>query len=62
MVDDPRPEQEHEHQRGHHRAAGAHREVTEHVEHGKRAGKICKPIQHRFNLERAPVLKARSGA
>ena len=32
MVDDPGPEQEHEHQRGDHRAAGAERDVTEHVE------------------------------
>ena len=32
LVDDHRPEQEHEHQRGDHRAAGADRDVAEHVE------------------------------
>ena len=54
VVDDPGPEQEHEDQRGHHRAAGAHREVAEHVEDRERAGKVGQPVEHRFNLVPAP--------
>ncbi len=57
MVDDPGAEHEHEHQRGDHRAAGAHREVAEHVEDRERAGKIGQPIEHRINPERTPLAR-----
>ena len=45
-----RAEQEHEDQRGHHRAAGAERDVAEHVEERERAGKVGQPVEHRINL------------
>ena len=35
VIDDPRAEQEHEDERGDHRAAGAERDVAEHVERGR---------------------------
>ena len=37
IVDDPGPEQEHEQRAGHHRAAGAERDVAEHVEGRERS-------------------------
>ena len=46
VVDDPRPEQKHEHAGRDHRAAGAQREVAEHVEDGDLVGKCGKPIEH----------------
>ncbi len=39
-VDDRRAEQEHEHRRGHHRAAGAERDVAKHVEERERVRKM----------------------
>ena len=55
MIDDPGAEQEHEHQRRDHRAAGAHGEIAEHVENRERAGKIGQPVKHRINPERTPL-------
>ena len=46
-VDDRAAEQEHEHQRGDHRAAGAEGDVAEDVEERDLTGKFGEPIEHR---------------
>ena len=51
-VDDARAEQEHEQQRGDDRAAGAERDVAEHIEDGELVRQIDQPIEHRINLVR----------
>ena len=55
MIDDPRAEHEHEHQRGDHRARRPHGEIAEHVEERQRAGKVGQPVEHRINPERTPL-------
>ena len=47
-VDDRTAEQEHEHQRGDDGAAGAEREVAEHIEERQFVGEVGQPIKHRF--------------
>src|SRR5580698_5795318 len=70
MVDDPGTEQKHEQRAGHHRPAGAERDVAEHVQkavqEGKcrnRVGKIDQPVKHlvvRFSLCRLCVFFLRT--
>ena len=54
QIDDLGAKPEHEDERRHHRSAGAHGEITEHIEETDLSGKIGKPIEHRINLARAP--------
>src|SRR6202035_3052241 len=51
-VDDGRTEQENKKQRGDHRAAGAERDVAEHIEDGELVRQIDQPIKHTLNLMR----------
>ena len=63
VIDDPRTEQEHEHERGHHRAAGAHRQIAEHVEHAESCPKNRPANTASFNPAALVRLRcARSGA
>ena len=52
MIDDVLTEQKDEKQRGDDRAAGAERDVAEHVEDGKLFRQIDQPIEHRISLAR----------
>jgi hypothetical protein len=54
VVDDRGAEQEHEDQRGQHRAARADGQVAEDVEDRDGAGEIGQPVEHRINLVPGP--------
>ena len=70
VIDDPRPEQEHEQRAGRHRAAGAEGDVAEDVERRaepaeagrKRVGKLDQPVEHTISaLSRGLIQRRLAG-